>query len=260
MEGHTHEIAEVPEAARVITMALSMITISVLAICITRRIQFIHNFKKISVTNALIIAIYIDSFLFIFCTAVLSKAYSLNQSAGICDGAILLCLLCYMTTKIDEEQALAVQLFGVICPYVVLVILNFVFRIAYINEKGVCVIGMKRRALVPLITFDVLLNVYLTSLFLHPLRLLFTVCVLHWATAIDKQDRTTTSGSQRPKHISDSRANKESPDLSVLSSHAIGIKTQHVREVDTESYNIDSESGIWTESQERIVKSDSIQD
>lgn len=29
---------------------------------------------------------------------------------------------------------------------------------------------MKRKALVPLITFDVLLNVYLTSLFLHPLR------------------------------------------------------------------------------------------
>jgi hypothetical protein len=29
---------------------------------------------------------------------------------------------------------------------------------------------MKRRALVPLITFDIVLNVYLTSLFLHPLR------------------------------------------------------------------------------------------
>lgn len=123
-----------------------------------------------------------------------------------------------------------------------------------------------------------------------PYTVLFTVCVLHWATAIDKQDRTTTSDSQRPKHISDSRAglnsatdgkaddylelderyvaklttvieaNKESPDSNVLSSHAIGIKTQHVREVDTEPYNIDSESCIWTESQERIVKSDSIQD
>jgi hypothetical protein len=52
-----------------------------------------------------IIAIYIDSFLFIFCTAVLSKAFSLNQSAGICDGAIILCLLCYMTTKIVSYQA-----------------------------------------------------------------------------------------------------------------------------------------------------------
>ncbi|THY43633.1 hypothetical protein D6C98_08494, partial [Aureobasidium pullulans] len=100
MEDHTHEIAEVPEAARVVTMALSMITISVLAICLTRRIQFVKNWKGISMTNGLIIAIYIDSFLFIFCTAVLSKAYSLNQSRGICDGAILLCLTSYMTTKI----------------------------------------------------------------------------------------------------------------------------------------------------------------
>ncbi|KAK6008603.1 hypothetical protein QM012_000506 [Aureobasidium pullulans] len=307
MDAHTHEITEVPEVARVITMALSMITISVLAICLTRRIQIIKNWRNISLTNALIVAIYIDSFLFIFCTAILSKAYSLNQSTGICDGAILLCLLCYMTTKIMiyyflvekvhiirttnlsrmKSKLWLFNFFGVICPYVVLVILNFVFRIAYINEKGVCVIGMKRRALVPLITFDVVLNVYLTSLFLHPLRLLFTVCVLHWATAIDK-DRSTTSESQKPKHTSESRgglnsttdgkaddylelderyvaklttvieANKESPDLSIMDSHAIGIKTQHVREVETENYDIDCEGGTWRESQERIVKPGSI--
>lgn len=36
MDTHSHEIAEVPEAARVITMALSMITISVLAICLSK--------------------------------------------------------------------------------------------------------------------------------------------------------------------------------------------------------------------------------
>ncbi|THX67299.1 hypothetical protein D6D05_09892 [Aureobasidium pullulans] len=163
MEDHTHEIAEVPEAARVVTMALSMITISVLAIClskffsgisrtsksntsIARRIQFVKNWKGISMTNGLIIAIYIDSFLFIFCTAVLSKAYSLNQSRGICDGAILLCLLCYMSTKVMiyyflvekvyiirtintprmKSKLWLFNFFGVICPYVVLVILNFV--------------------------------------------------------------------------------------------------------------------------------------
>ncbi|KAG9668621.1 hypothetical protein KCU95_g15988, partial [Aureobasidium melanogenum] len=362
MEAHTHEIAEVPTAARVVTMALSMITISVLAICLTRRIQVIQNWKNISVTNALIIAIYIDSFLFIFCTAVLSKAFSLNQSAGICDGAILLCLLCYMTTKImiyyflvekvhiirttntarRKSKLWLFNFFGVICPYVVLVILNFVFRIAYINEKGVCVIGMKRRALVPLITFDVVLNVYLTSLFLHPLRqcysfkqgknslmrtlvlrtfvgscatllmsvvnlsvltildgepgyiclclcnldILFTVCVLHWATAIDRQERSTISASQKPRHTSESRggltsttdgkrddylelderhiaksttvieANRETPDPSILNSHAIGIKTQHVVEI--EPYDIDCESGTGRESQERIVKPGSI--
>ncbi|KAI4720632.1 hypothetical protein E4T48_03075 [Aureobasidium sp. EXF-10727] len=360
MEAHTHEIAEVPEAARVITMALSMITISVLAICLSktahksrtqamsnqsaRRIQVLQSWKNMSMTNALIIAIYVDSFLFIFCTAVLSKAYSLNQSASICDAAILLCLICYMTTKIliyyflvekvhiirtTNSSRLKSKLwlfnfFGVICPYVILVVLNFVFRIAYINEKGVCVIGMKRRALVPLITFDVFLNVYLTSLFLDPLRseyertidpqltfayakrqnvtrsskeralscehwsfeplwVLFTVCVLHWATAIDKE-RTTTSRSSKSKQVSGSmgrlnstnggntedfmelderyvakltpviEVNRESPDLDMLNSRAIGIKTQYVREEEMEAYDIDCESGNWRESQDRIVK------
>ncbi|THX76888.1 hypothetical protein D6D04_06600 [Aureobasidium pullulans] len=366
MEDHTHEITEVPEAARVVAMALSMITISVLAICLTRRIQFVKNWKGISMTNGLIIAIHIDSFLFIFCTAVLSKAYSLNQSRGICDGAIVLCLLCYMTTKIMiyyflvekvyiirtsntprmKSKLWLFNFFGVICPYVVLVILNFVFRIAYINEKGVCVIGMKRKALVPLITFDVLLNVYLTSLFLHPLRqcysfktgtnsrmrtlvfrtfvgscatlvmsvvnlsiltildgepgyiclclcnldILFTVIVLHWATAVDRQDQTTNTGSRKPKNTLDSsrggltsatggkqgdyvelderavsklttkiEANRTSPGDDRMNSHAIEVKTQHVQEVEIEPYDIDCESGNnWRESQERIVKPGSI--
>ncbi|KAI4760196.1 hypothetical protein E4T51_06765 [Aureobasidium sp. EXF-12344] len=379
---HTHEITEVPEAARVVTMALSMITISVLAICLTRRIQMIKNWKSLPLTNIrktkttyrfllsqasnhlqVIIAIYIDSFLFIFCTAVLSKAYSLNQSAGICDGAILLCLLCYMTTKIMiyyflvekvhiirtastsrfKSKLWLFNFFGVICPYVVLVVLNFVFRIAYINERGVCVIGMKRRALVPLITFDIVLNVYLTSLFLHPLRqcytfkqgtkssmrilvvrtfvgscatllmsvvnlsvltildgepgyiclclcnldILFTVCVLHWATAIDRQDRSTTSGSLRPNYISESRGasnsthdskadnylelderyvaklttyieanGEETPNSDARNSRVIEVKTQHVREVAMEPYDI--ESGNCRESQENIVKPSSL--
>ncbi|THY39373.1 hypothetical protein D6C97_10345, partial [Aureobasidium pullulans] len=234
----------------------------------------------------------------------------------------------------DEEQAMAFQLLW--CD----------LRIAYINEKGVCVIGMKRKALVPLITFDVLLNVYLTSLFLHPLRqcysfktgtnsrmrtlvfrtfvgscatlvmsvvnlsiltildgepgyiclclcnldILFTVIVLHWATAVDRQDQTTNTGSRKPKNTLDSsrggltsatggkqgdyvelderavsklttkiEANRTSPGDDRMNSHAIEVKTQHVQEVEIEPYDIDCESGNnWRESQERIVKPGSI--
>lgn len=47
----------------------------------------------------LIIIIYIDSFLFVFVTA-LFKDIGLNDNPTVCDGAILLCLICYMTTKI----------------------------------------------------------------------------------------------------------------------------------------------------------------
>jgi hypothetical protein len=117
---------------------------------------------------------------------------------------------------------------------------------------------------------------------------LFTVCVLHWATAIDRQDRTTNSGSQRPNYISESRgglnsandgkgetylelderyvaklttvieANRETPDLEKLDPCAIGVKTQHVLEVETETYDVDCESGSCRESQETIVKPSSL--
>lgn len=45
--------------------------------------------------------------------------------------------------------------------YCVVIVLNFVFRIARINQDGLCVIGMERRALLPLIIFDLVVNVCL---------------------------------------------------------------------------------------------------
>ncbi|KAH7095076.1 hypothetical protein FB567DRAFT_20009 [Paraphoma chrysanthemicola] len=55
-------------------------------------------------------------------------------------------------------------------PYTIFVILNFIFRITYINAQGVCIIGMQKIAMLPLITFEVVVNVYLTLLFVIPIR------------------------------------------------------------------------------------------
>lgn len=52
-------------------------------------------------------------------------------------------------------------------PYVAIGFLTFAFRFSYF-ENGVCQIGVKKVALLPLITFDVVVNVYLTALFLIP--------------------------------------------------------------------------------------------
>jgi hypothetical protein len=57
-----------------------------------------------------------------------------------------------------------------ILPYTVFVIMNFVWRITYINDKGVCIIGMQKIAMLPLITFEVVVNIYLTLLFIMPIR------------------------------------------------------------------------------------------
>ena len=57
-----------------------------------------------------------------------------------------------------------------ILPYTVFAIMNFIWRIAYINEEGVCIMGMQKIAMLPLITFEVVVNIYLTLLFVLPLR------------------------------------------------------------------------------------------
>ncbi|GAB7347818.1 hypothetical protein MBLNU459_g5355t1 [Dothideomycetes sp. NU459] len=181
--------APIPTAARIVTMVISMVTISVL--------RGEYNTAKPgehSQFQLVIICIYIDSFLFVFVTAVVSKSWSLNQSPVVCQTAVLLCLAFYMTTKILiyfflVEKAYVVRgsrgprlknklwlcnFFGVILPYMAVIVLSFVFRIGYINRRGTCYIGIKRVALLPLISFEVLINLYLTSLFLHPLRQLYS--------------------------------------------------------------------------------------
>ncbi|KAH7028312.1 hypothetical protein B0J12DRAFT_350320 [Macrophomina phaseolina] len=185
--------AAIPMGGRVISMILSLVTLTILAICITRRVEKISKWHRLPITGWLIIIIYFDSFLFVFVTAMF-KDVGINESQGICEGAILLCLVCYMSTKIFiytflVEKAYIVRgshkprlhdklyifnAFGLIIPYVAIVILNFVWRIAYINKSGTCIIGMQKKAMLPLITFDVVINVYLTALFIIPLRRLYS--------------------------------------------------------------------------------------
>ncbi|KAL2675021.1 hypothetical protein Neosp_011201 [[Neocosmospora] mangrovei] len=141
-----------------------------------------------------VFAIYIDSYCFVFATALLQQVFGVNTNYNICHGAILLCLVCYVTTKIYIIRSSTVRrmksklylfnMFGMLGGYTVVVILNFIFRIAKI-VNGECVIGMQSISMIPLITFDAVVNVYLTFLFLIPLKILFSAIVIQWVTSRD---------------------------------------------------------------------------
>ncbi|CZR52225.1 uncharacterized protein PAC_02102 [Phialocephala subalpina] len=115
-------------------------------------------------------------------------------------------LLSKMTTKFIIRRSSKPRLkdtlylfnsFGMLIPYCVVIALNFYLLDAKLMEMkdgtpgtnadqnllnsrfavwkdGSCRIGMKRVAMIPLIGFDILVNVYLTSLFLIPLRSLYS--------------------------------------------------------------------------------------
>ncbi len=55
---------------------------------------------RLDATPTVVFAIYIDSFLFVFATGILQFGYGVDHSMSVCESAILLCLVCYVTTKV----------------------------------------------------------------------------------------------------------------------------------------------------------------
>ncbi|KAK7403581.1 hypothetical protein QQX98_010674 [Neonectria punicea] len=185
--------APVPIAGDVMGLLVALASIAVLSICLYQRIAAINTWNSLPLVVWLVLVIYIDSALFVVVTAVLQQIFGVNSSYPICHGAILLCLVCYLTTKFIylflvekahiirsthktrlQSKLYCFNSFGMLGIYSVVAILNFIFRIAKIDENGVCIIGMQSISMIPLITFDAIVNVYLTILFLIPLKNLYS--------------------------------------------------------------------------------------
>ncbi|KAB2577966.1 hypothetical protein BFW01_g9388 [Lasiodiplodia theobromae] len=199
-ESQSYTPADIPMAGRIMSMILSLVTLCVLSICICRRVQGIHRWSTVPLGAWYILLIYVDSFLFVFITAVF-KDVGLNETVTICRGAILLCLTLYLSTKVCVylflvEKAYIVRgcneprhrdklyMFNICAamgPYAVLAVLNIIWRFSHI-EDGTCIIGMQKKAMMPLIIFDAAVNVYLTTLFIVPLRQLYSYKSQHNTT------------------------------------------------------------------------------
>lgn len=112
-----------------------------------------------------------------------------NIGMNICGAGVFLCLGSYMMSKIFiylfmvervrlvhstrtprlRDKLYLFNSLGMLLPFTVIGLLNFVYRISFIDEQGVCHLGMERKSLVPLLIFDSLANIYLTILFILPL-------------------------------------------------------------------------------------------
>ncbi|OHF00410.1 hypothetical protein CORC01_04391 [Colletotrichum orchidophilum] len=186
---HTSE----PIGGTVMSVIICLVSISIISAFFVQRCTVLRNWRRIPFVVWLVLAVYIDSYLFVFVTAVLQFALGINNNVQICDGAILLCLVCYLSTKVLiylflvekahiirgatkprlQSKLYLFNSFGMLGVYVVIAILNFIFRITRIDD-GQCYIGMQKVSMIPLISFDAVVNVYLTILFLIPLKRLYS--------------------------------------------------------------------------------------
>ncbi|UKZ54678.1 hypothetical protein TrVGV298_008490 [Trichoderma virens] len=184
--------ARVPLPGQIISVMLSLTATTVLTLFLTQRVLVIKAWNRLPPVVWLVFAIYIDSYIFVIATAVLQHSLGVNSSYGICEAAIILCLVCYVTTKFIylflaekawiirgattprlKSTLYLVNSLGMLTIYIAVVILNFVFRITEMNN-GECIIGMRSAAMIPLISFDTVINVYLTIMFLIPLKKLYS--------------------------------------------------------------------------------------
>ncbi|PMD27740.1 hypothetical protein NA56DRAFT_615695 [Hyaloscypha hepaticicola] len=181
------------KAATVVSILITLAAMGALSVCLSRRVQNVRDWSKLPLVCWLVLLIYVDSISFVASTAVLANGFGIDSSHSVCQKALLLCLSCYMTTKVLiyyflvervyiirrsakprlKDKLYLFNSFGMLLPYCVVMALNIYFRFA-VYEKGTCLIGMKKVAMIPLIGFDILVNVYLTSLFLIPLRALYS--------------------------------------------------------------------------------------
>ncbi|KAK4186564.1 hypothetical protein QBC35DRAFT_516091 [Podospora australis] len=177
-----------PLSGMVISVILAMVSLAMIASFLTQRFLAVKIWSDLPFVQWLVFAIYGDSFLFVFATGILQFGFGVGYSVSVCESAILLCLACYVTTKLIymflvekafiirsgtkkdrlKSKLYIVNSFGMIGIYCVVVVLNFIYRITRV-ENGQCIIGMQRPAMIPLIAFDLLVNVYLTLVFLIPL-------------------------------------------------------------------------------------------
>ncbi|KAK1980901.1 hypothetical protein LZ30DRAFT_794568 [Colletotrichum cereale] len=78
-----------------------------------------------------------------------------------------------------KSKLYIVNSFGMLGVFVLIVIMNFIFRITHF-EDGICIIGLGTSVVLPLISFDAAVNVYLTILFLLPLLNLHSLKYSFW--------------------------------------------------------------------------------
>ncbi|KAK6213174.1 hypothetical protein QIS74_09176 [Colletotrichum tabaci] len=187
-----------PLAGKVVSIIVAMISACLLATLFIMRWLSVKDWRILPWTMWLVILIYFFSFLFVFGTSILQFGFGADLNFHTCSAATLFCLGAYVTTKfiylfmVDRAHIIRqtrksrlksklylTNSFGMLGVFVLIVIMNFIFRITHF-ENGICIIGMEQPVLLPLISFDAAVNVYLTILFLLPLLSLHSVKYNFW--------------------------------------------------------------------------------
>ncbi|KAF9292213.1 hypothetical protein BGZ68_009804 [Mortierella alpina] len=142
--------------------------------------------SNINYARGLVISLYLVSWAFSFMATHLVQTNNFNNVS--CTMSIYTCILLYAASKIIiylflMEKVYVVTAVGLtrknfmlykvnmvlMVPYLGIVALMIIYRVAEIGQDGHCRIGLLKPAALPLILYDMVLSIWLTLLFIRPL-------------------------------------------------------------------------------------------
>ncbi|KAF9078372.1 hypothetical protein BDP27DRAFT_1412370 [Rhodocollybia butyracea] len=182
------------KGVQVFSCLIYILGASVLSHCISRGLSA-EEWSRSSIRDMpwvriCVLLIFVDSWLFLFTSCILVFGIGLESNQLVCAMGIYICVAFYATSKILVYSFLLEKVYLVWSPsvgssrrlkspvyvgcmvmlgiYGVVVALMVAGRIHYLNSQGVCIIGLERYSSLTLLTYDLLVNIVLTALFLWP--------------------------------------------------------------------------------------------
>ncbi|KAF2128343.1 hypothetical protein P153DRAFT_35240 [Dothidotthia symphoricarpi CBS 119687] len=176
-------------ASRTAYTVVSLFCMSLLTGMIGHRLRqmSLRHFKNLCLTQILILLLYFVSMAFVLSAAVVESGLSL-QTHSICRGAIILCLAFYVGSKCIMYLFLVERAHALRAPYMhrthdwlwmvgvltifggfgTISVCGFIWPLSTISEvDGRCRIGLPQFITIPLLSFDVVVNVLLTLVFVY---------------------------------------------------------------------------------------------
>ncbi|KAF9352049.1 hypothetical protein BGX26_010072 [Mortierella sp. AD094] len=142
--------------------------------------------SSLNYARCLVAALYINSWIFTVMAAMLAQTN--NNNPVSCTVSNFVCIFLYAGSKVIiylflVERAHVVTAVGVrrwksrmfifnislLIPIPIIVGLALKFRVSEIDDEGHCRIGLQKQASGPLIGYDILINIWLTAIFLRAL-------------------------------------------------------------------------------------------
>ncbi|PPQ95208.1 hypothetical protein CVT26_014899 [Gymnopilus dilepis] len=194
MSAAPHAVFFPSTGLQVMTALIHFIGITVITHCLSRRLQHesltIQGIRTMPWPRLAVILMFCDSWLFMITSGILVFGIGLEYSMAVCTIASYLCPVFYSTSKFFVYAFLAEKVHIVWSPtvgirrfespvylvcmvtvslYCIVMTLMLGGPIHEAEANGACVIGLKPLASIPILVYDIYINIFLTTMFLYPL-------------------------------------------------------------------------------------------